>query len=1843
MRRFVKKENTSDISPSGPYAKSAIKLGLSNTRRERLNLYVTWRENRGNVKISDEVFTIVSNDNFIKKTVLGKRKNFDHNTSDESSTCTSPVFTAASDYKETKKQTKKETLNQMVFTGHSPSNKKEIKVSKKEETEPKDVFIGKPKPVKRMKKVHCICESNRYNWWHRGDMIQCCQCLVWFHYQCLGLKKLAHHEDDSFIFECGLEQCPSNIFRQGPKLNKKINCDIHPEKSKFSEKKLEDENELNKEQFLSGLNLTRVVNSCEKFSNTCLDGQTTRSSVEPNIISEQIKDKKNRLRLKRKTVCDNVHMSQDDEQVRDKKSELSGTTKGDVSPLNTGSGIQNESSEGVVTPKKMKQTDNSYTKAKQHSTKPLNTDSNEIKFNAVISTVQRRNEDENTSTDKSESLHDANFVDFIHESTNEDNNIVRNAYSQSGLDCFASNTGSISEENGGDMMEHSSPVKNLNDQSQISFETNVELNSIPVKADAEMDISPNSVHAESSGKQETVMSSDKIILNIDSDSLDEQQLNAVKIFRNILNDCHDLVEECDKLTDIKNKDIKKKTLFLQEMLTQNLEKLDAFNCCALGILRSERKYLVNMITRRLNKLDAKQVVNSEEDLSSESILNSDIDIHVENLTINTDDVKDHTSGETVRSDKDLDCKISNLEADSDSDQKVKIGFSKESISSVLGCQIPESDFFTAEIKSTAKFELQTGVFDALYKDRKNRCFKRGSWQKYFVDGLKQSNPYCVFSFQHHQISIAENRSLKAGCKTFYTHAKCIFEGCPVNVNIDMFNKTVAYVKYKGNVRHKLDEQHARHIRGEEREKLKNQFKEGIKPLKKYLDTMDKTSAELLVAGNLDGIGKNSRVYSQIACESRQEGRKHDDTLQSLLYQQEDMKKNGAIGFIQKICAKPLYLYYWSEAGLILYHEKASTNTLFWDATGSVCRRTDDGKQMLYYELALKHPVKGKMGIPITSMLSSDQSLPTICDWIRNFRHGEKKLFGFSKVTIPKMIISDQSMVFILAALQEFNNEDMGGFLARCWKIANGTASADESKKTLVHLCASHFMNSCKKFILKKIGKKNKVSYMYMIGLLMNCKTMKDAQELLQDIYTALLSPTINDLSTENIDRLYRKINAFEPSAESEFEFLDGQDTEEKNINPNIFTEEEYQSVGTRSKFREWSNNISAEVLDAIEKMPDVKPATNALYSPEFHQYLKTKLMPIFPLWSIMLIPEQDQDSAVVKTNSTIENRFRILKYIGLNGRSQHRIDEFTDALYHQTVGVQKLSCLESLKHRSTPKFTRRKISKHVKKITQETTEKWNKPKQQSINLKDKHGKYQKKPYKEIHIETPYSKQNHFQAEVVTSDFSDYDSKSHDTDSQNFSEEDSRLNPSSISGLCLLKNFGNTCWFNSMTQGIVASKFSKRMIEKLQSNKTILIPDQNEVIDLAIKAMVDLFTYMQSKEGQGSKVPPYILQPALRKVVAAVPEFTQQCQQDVHEFNTHIVSAMSEMLNEKVKYTSTEICNSCKKTTIQELSDSQSLFFPVIPEVGSISVQTLADNILLNETRTKLCSNCKKDQVHDLKRSFTHLPRTLFIILSRYQSTDNGELQKVHNDILVNDEININIQQSSATYQLKSAVCHIGESINNGHYTTVVKQGKNYICCDDLEITLTDREYMLDTAYIVIYDRKESSTPDFMKPLLESFSKTTAMSNINKDSRLKCLTETKKTIFQTLNTAGYTKSVADDIMTHFVPFIETKWNLSLDDLSLESFYEFFLNFLLNDKSTGSMLLAEYFELCSKHVWNCQACALLDVETGNKLVLSLKEFDSEQIKHSLKQIQGKRVLRQLMQVQKYLKANFFDIIA
>ena len=257
---------------------------------------------------------------------------------------------------------------------------------------------------------------------------------------------------------------------------------------------------------------------------------------------------------------------------------------------------------------------------------------------------------------------------------------------------------------------------------------------------------------------------------------------------------------------------------------------------------------------------------------------------------------------------------------------------------------------------------------------------------------------------HHNVSYAKQRHRQSSSSIFHTKGSCKVEGCGVGVEIELWKLFTVNVSYSRSVKHIIGEQQHRRITGDKREELKNKFMYGIKPLPQFLKEHEKLSFNQLISCNRDGLGKNSRFFSEISSEGRQLGRCDNELIKSLLYQQENIKKEINGGFIQKICASPLYILYWSKFGLDIYNDQAKHQSLFWDTICSLVRKSDEGKQFLYYDLALKHPVKGKMGIPLTSMISADQSLPIISVWLRSLRHTVKKRFGHSRsILLPKFL------------------------------------------------------------------------------------------------------------------------------------------------------------------------------------------------------------------------------------------------------------------------------------------------------------------------------------------------------------------------------------------------------------------------------------------------------------------------------------------------------------------------------------------------------------------------------------------------------------------------------------------------------------------------------------------------------------------------------------------------------------------------------------------------------------------------------------------------------------------------
>ena len=62
--------------------------------------------------------------------------------------------------------------------------------------------------------------------------------------------------------------------------------------------------------------------------------------------------------------------------------------------------------------------------------------------------------------------------------------------------------------------------------------------------------------------------------------------------------------------------------------------------------------------------------------------------------------------------------------------------------------------------------------------------------------------------------------------------------------------------------------------------------------------------------------------------------------------------------------------------------------------------------------------------------------------------------GFSD---PRLIITDYSLALIMAFIKEFCKENLKTYINRTFKTLNGTASREDVKSTLIHICYSHMM------------------------------------------------------------------------------------------------------------------------------------------------------------------------------------------------------------------------------------------------------------------------------------------------------------------------------------------------------------------------------------------------------------------------------------------------------------------------------------------------------------------------------------------------------------------------------------------------------------------------------------------------------------------------------------------------------------------------------------------------------------------------------------------------------------------
>ena len=112
---------------------------------------------------------------------------------------------------------------------------------------------------------------------------------------------------------------------------------------------------------------------------------------------------------------------------------------------------------------------------------------------------------------------------------------------------------------------------------------------------------------------------------------------------------------------------------------------------------------------------------------------------------------------------------------------------------------------------TAGFLVDKRRWIDFYRGWKGKTLPAGEWQCKFVDGIKNTDQYCVFNFKRHRVPLSNSRG-----SLFQASAQRKFEGCPLEVNLQMDASPIVDVKFTRNVKNKINEKKARCMRKAER-------------------------------------------------------------------------------------------------------------------------------------------------------------------------------------------------------------------------------------------------------------------------------------------------------------------------------------------------------------------------------------------------------------------------------------------------------------------------------------------------------------------------------------------------------------------------------------------------------------------------------------------------------------------------------------------------------------------------------------------------------------------------------------------------------------------------------------------------------------------------------------------------------------------------------------------------------------------------------------------------------------------------------------------------------------------
>jgi ubiquitin C-terminal hydrolase len=297
----------------------------------------------------------------------------------------------------------------------------------------------------------------------------------------------------------------------------------------------------------------------------------------------------------------------------------------------------------------------------------------------------------------------------------------------------------------------------------------------------------------------------------------------------------------------------------------------------------------------------------------------------------------------------------------------------------------------------------------------------------------------------------------------------------------------------------------------------------------------------------------------------------------------------------------------------------------------------------------------------------------------------------------------------------------------------------------------------------------------------------------------------------------------------------------------------------------------------------------------------------------------------------------------------------------------------------------------------------------------------------------------------------------------------------------LYNIGNSCYLNSTLQCLFNNKL---FIESLYKILQITVGSTKDNLNMynLVSTIVEL--YEKSFSDVGNAI---CLKQFLSKYNSLFDNIEQQ---DSHECLVSIL----DILHEETKHLNVsrnlnhswdsyikifgysfitdifcgQIVSSIYCRDCNNVNNTYEIFNNIMLDLRKNITSSFTEYLAVHDMDDLItCDKCKKKTKCKKKISITTFPKTLIILLKRY----NG-LSRNNKSIELNKKIkfedNINHKSSIISYSLQTVINHQGNHPNSGHYNTNIVN--DCLLVDDDTILKSELQEVSNMAYLLVYNR-----------------------------------------------------------------------------------------------------------------------------------------------------------------------------